>query len=130
LLLRRDWLDKKLTQADIQKYYPFEFMIAGKDTVERAIDSADAKYAVAMVTPYDLATSGTGGVEYVEYVYSPDDGSILASSGLPDMPSAMSGTTNTVNEGKPIITKKSLMDFCMYIKDDDGSDKGAKKKHK
>jgi len=129
LLLRRDWLDKRLTKAEIDKYYPFPYMIAGKDTVDKAIDSADTKYAVAMVVPCDIAEGPNGALQYVQYGYNIEDGAILASSGVPDMPSDPKGaTTSTANAGKPFITKKTLLDFCMYNKDSsDDSDSGKKK---
>ncbi len=128
LVIRRDWMDKHLTPAEIAKYYPFPIMIAGNDTVDRIIDSADAKYAVAIVAPYDLGTSPTGGLQYVEFAYSPEDGSFLASSGIPDMASNPKNTsTSTANANKPIITKKALLDFCMYNTDEDDSKKGNKK---
>ncbi|HTB32962.1 MAG TPA: hypothetical protein VK808_13115 [Bacteroidia bacterium] len=130
LLLRRDWLDKKLTKTEIDKYYPFPYMVAGRDTVDRLIDSADSKYAVAIVTPYDLAAAANGGVQYVQYAYNLEDGSILASSGVPDMPSDPKATASAANATKPLITKKTLLDFCMYIKDssDDSGKGGANKK--
>ena len=78
LLLRRDWLDKKLTNAEITKDYPYPFLVAGADTVNRAIDSADSKYAIAIVTPFDLQAAASGGLEYVEYVYNPEDGSFFS----------------------------------------------------
>jgi hypothetical protein len=117
LLLRRDWLDKKLTKAEIDKYYPFPYMVAGKDTIDRAIDSADTKYAVAEVVPYDLAAAPSGGVEYVQYAYNLEDGNFLASSGIPDMASDPKGGTSTANMTKQLITKKTLLDFCLYIKE-------------
>jgi hypothetical protein len=124
-------MDKRLTAAEIQKYYPYPFMIAGKDTVDRAIDSADSKYAVAMVVPCDLEAGTNGGVQYVEYAYNIEDGSILASSGVPDMPSnPKAGTASTANAGKPLITKKTLLDFCMYNEDSSDDSSGGKKKGK
>jgi hypothetical protein len=130
LLLRRDWLDKKLlNKTELEKDYPFPYMIAGRDTIDRLIDSADNKYAVAIVTPYDLGTASNGGIKYVQYAYNCEDGAFLASSGIPDMPSDPKGaTTSTANETKPLITKKTLLDFCMYIKESDDSGKGGNKK--
>jgi hypothetical protein len=130
LLLRRDWLDKKLNKAELDKDYPFPYMVAGADTVERLIDSADTKYAVAIVAPYDLAASPTGGVEYVQYAYNIEDGSICGASGVPDMPSdPKAGASTPTSLTKPLITKRTLLDFSMYNRDaDDSGDKGGKKK--
>jgi len=127
LLIRRDWIDKRLTKAEIEKDYPFPYMIAGKDTVNNAIDSADSRYAIAIVAPYDWATAATGGVQYVQYVYNIENGAFLACSGLPEMPSnPKAPPATTANSGKPLITKKSLLDFCLYITDNAADD--AKKK--
>src|SRR6185312_928043 len=70
LLLPRDYLDKKLTKAQLDKIYPYPYLVAGKDTINRAIDSADSKYAIAIVVPTDLESSPTGGVEYVQCAYT------------------------------------------------------------
>jgi hypothetical protein len=113
LLLRRDLLDKKIANAAlISKIYPFPYLITSKDSIDQAIESADEKYAIAIVAPYDLDGVGTQ-LEYVQYAYSPDDGLILGSSGLLDMPSAENAGNGTTL--KPLITKKCLMDFCQYI---------------
>ncbi len=130
LLIRRDWLDKKLNKTEIDKYYPFPYMVAGPDTVERAIDSADTKYAVAIVAPYDLAAAPNGGIQYVQYAYNIEDGAICGSSGVPDMPTDPKvGAATAANASKPLITKRTLLDFSMYNRDsDDSSDKGPKKK--
>jgi hypothetical protein len=128
LLIRRDLIDKKITKVQMDKYYPNPYMIAGPDTVAKAIDEGDAKYAVAMVVPCDLEVGATGGVEYVEYVYNIEDGNILASSGVPDMPSAPSVSASVAASAtKPIITKKALLDFCMYLNDEDSGSSGKKK---
>jgi hypothetical protein len=129
LLLCRDWMDKRLTKEEIDKYYPFPYMIAGRDTIDKAIDSTDNRYAVAFVTPNDLVASATGGITYAEYAYNIEDGTFLACSGVQDMPSANPAANNSATAAKPMITKKTLQDFCMYIKDED-SDKGGKKKGK
>lgn len=129
LLLRRDLLDRRLTKAQIDKFYPFPYMIAGKDTVDKAIDSADTRYAVAMVVPCDLELAPNSGLEYVQYVYNIEDGSILASCGVPDMPTdPKNANSANASANKPIITKRALLDFCMYIKDEDDSNTGGKKK--
>ncbi len=130
LLLRRDWLDKKLTKTELDKDYPFPYMVAGPDTVERFIDSADTKYAVAIVAPYDLAAAPNGGIQYVQYAYNIEDGSICGASGVPDMPSdPKAGAATSTSASKPLITKRTLLDFSMYNRDaDDASDKGSKKK--
>ncbi len=127
LLIRREWLDKKLlaNKAELEKDYPFPYMIAGRDTIDRMIDSADAKYAVAMVVPNDLAAAPSGGLQYVQYVYNCEDGAILASSGIADMPSDPKGGIAT-NSTKPLITKRTLLDFSLYIRDSNES--GDKKK--
>jgi len=133
LLLRRDLLDKKLTKAQLDKIYPLPYMIAGIDTVNNAIDSADTKYAVAMVVPCDLEVAPNGGIQYAQYVYNIEDGSILASSGVPDMPSnPKNANANNVSANKPIITKRALLDFFMYNgdSDDSGSDNSKKKGRK
>lgn len=132
LLLRRDQLDRKLTEEQIKKIYPYPFMIAGKDTIDRAIDANDAKYAVAMVVPCDIEVAPNGGFEYAEYVYNIEDGAILASCGIPDMPTnpKNANSPNTA-ANKPIITKRALLDFCMYDNDsDDSGSAGNKKKGK
>jgi hypothetical protein len=129
LLLRRDQLDKKLTKAQIDKLYPFPYLVAGKDTVDKAIDDGDTKYAVAMVVPCDISVATNGGFDYAEYVYNIEDGAILASCGIPDMPSDPKNANATnASANKPIITKKALLDFCMYNKDSDESDSGDSKK--
>lgn len=131
LLLPREYTDKKMTKAQMDKYYPYPYMIAGKDTINRAIDSADSRYAIAMVVPTDLEQAPNGGLEYVEYVYSPDDGSILASSGVPGMPSdPKNANASSAMASKPLITKRALLDFCMYMNSSDDSDSGNKKKGK
>lgn len=131
LLLRRDQLDKRISKAQMDKIYPFPYLVAGKDTVDRAIDSADTKYAVAMVVPCDLEVAPNGGLQYAQYVYNIEDGSILASSGVPDMPTNPKNTnTSNANANKPIIVKKALLDFCMYNGDSGDSDSGTKKKGK
>lgn len=130
LLLRRDWLDKRLTPAEILKVYPYPYMIAGPDTVARAIDSADAKYAVAIVAPYDLGSAPSGGLQYVQFAYNLEDGSYLGSSGFPDMPSNPKAAASTANANKPLITKKTLLDFVQYLESDDDSGGKGKKKGK
>jgi hypothetical protein len=133
LLLRRDQLDKKLTPAIITKMYPFPYLIAGSDTVNAAIDSADSKYAVAMVVPCDIEVAANGGVAYAQYVYNIEDGAILASCGIPDMPTDPKNQTSAnTNANKPIITKRALLDFGLYNKDSDSSNDsgGSKKKGK
>jgi hypothetical protein len=129
LLLRRDWLDKRLTKELIDKYYPYPYMIAGKDTVERAIDSANSTYAVAMVTPYDMEAAPNGALEYVQFAYCIEDGAIAGSSGIQDMPSdPKAGPLNPAGATKPLITKRTLLDFCQYLKDSsDDADKEKKK---
>ncbi len=129
LLIRRDWLDKRLTKAEMDKAYPFPYLVAGKDTVERAIDSANGSYAVAMAVPYDLEAAPNGGLQYVQYAYSIEDGAILASSGNPDMPSdPKAGPVNPASATKQLINKRALLDFGLFIRDSgDDSDKGKKK---
>ncbi len=129
LLLPRDYLDKKLTKIQLDKAYPYPYMVVGMDTIKRAIDSADSKYAIAMAVPTDLESTATGGVEYVQCVFTPDDGNLEGSSGVPGIASdPKSGEINAATASKPLITKKSLMDFCMYLNDSGGnSDSGNKK---
>ncbi len=130
LLLPRDYTDKKITKAQMDKYYPYPYMIAGKDTIAKAIDSSDSRYAIAMVVPTDLESSATGGLEYVEIVYNAEDGSIYASSGVPGMPSdPKNASAGNANASKPLITKKALVDFGMYMKggSSDEDDNGGKK---
>ena len=129
LLLPRDIIDKRLTKVQLDKLYPFPYMVAGRDTVNRAIDSADSRYAVAIVAPNDMESAPNGGLEYVQYVYNIEDGSFLSSSGVADMPSSPLNTAASPAATKPLITKKALLDFCMYIKDD-SSDSGKKKGRK
>jgi hypothetical protein len=118
-----------MTKAQMDKYYPYPYMIAGKDTIAKAIDSSDSRYSIAMVAPTDLEAAPNGGLEYVEFVYNPDDGSIMASSGVPGMPSNPKNTAASPAASKPLITKKALLDFCMYMSgdsDDSGGKKGKK----
>jgi len=113
LLLRRDLLDKKIGNTKmIDKIYPYPYLITSKDSVDQAIESGDPKYAVIVVTPYDLDVIGNGTIEYVQYTYSTGDGSILATSGLLDM--ATAGTNASI--AKPLITKNALMDLSLYLK--------------
>lgn len=129
LLLRRDWMDKRMTKAQMDKYYPFPYMIAGKDTIERLINADSSDYAVAMVVPYDMAAAPNGGLLYVQYAYDIDDGAILGSSGIPDMPaSPKAGALNPASQTKPLINKRTLLDFSMYNEDmSDDSGNGKKK---
>jgi len=118
LLLRRDLVDNKLNKALIDKCYPFPYMIVGKDTIDRAIDSADTRYCVAVVTPNDLEAAPNGALEYVQYVYNIEDGNIVASSGVADMPTdPKNANASPASATKKLITKKALLDFCIYIKD-------------
>lgn len=129
LLIPRDYMDKRITKAQMDKYYPFQYMIAGRDTINKAIDSADNRYAVAVVAPDESQSAPNGGLQYVEYAYNIEDGSFLAASGVADMPSdPKNSSSNPAAATKPLITKRTLYDFCMYIRDSDSSDSGAKKK--
>ena len=82
-----------------------------------------------MVAPYDMEAAPNGGLEYVQFAYNIEDGAILASSGIPDMPSdPKAGPANPASAAKPLINKRALLDFCMYIKEQpDASEKGNKK---
>lgn len=132
LLLPRDYLDKRMTKAQMDKAYPFQYMIAGMDTVQRAIDSSDSRYAIALVVPSETESSPNGGLDYVQIAYTPDDGNLVAASGFPEIASdPKSGEINAASSSKQLITKKALMDFCMYIKDSGGdSDSGNKRGRK
>jgi hypothetical protein len=131
LLIRRDWLDKKLTPAEMAKDYPFPYMIAGADTVERIMDSASAQYAVSIVAPNADESGVNGAIMYDQYAYNLEDGAILGCSDVKDIPSDPKvGIATTNSATKPLITKRTLLDFSMYNRDEDDSDKGGKKKGK
>ena len=131
LLLRRDWLDKKLTPAEMAKDYPFPYMIAGADTIARLVEADSAQYAVAVVAPNGDQSGVNGAIMYDQYAYNLEDGAILGCSGVEDIPSdPKAGTATTNSATKPLITKRTLLDFSMYNRDDEDSGGGAKKKGK
>jgi hypothetical protein len=112
LVLRRDWLDKLLTKPDLEKAYPFPYMIVGRDTLERIMDSADAKYAVAVVTPWLRGST----VLVVDYVISCDDGTMLGAC-MPNMGTAPETAFTPMGSKKMTIGKRNLADLCQYIKE-------------
>lgn len=73
LLIRSEWLDKELTEANFGKYYPYPYKICDRATMDDAVMNQDAKYAYGVELPYVVSSSSRNFMIYLQYVMDATD---------------------------------------------------------
>lgn len=77
LLIKKEWLDKELTEAKIKELYPYDFKICTKEEMEEAILSKDKTKAYFVVLPIVFTGSKTYHF-YYHYVFDCQNSHIMS----------------------------------------------------
>lgn len=115
LLIRKEWLDKDLTESNFGKYYPYPFKVCDRDEMDRVVMSQDPKYAYAVEMPYVVSTSHSNSMLYLQYVIDATDCQpvILV---MPSTGASMLGASVTGRAGTRNFTEKTLAKIVDQIK--------------
>jgi hypothetical protein len=115
LLLRRDWVDPKLTDATIKASYPYPYTLVDKSKMDEYIINADTNYVYGMISLNAFSGAHVSSVGYFQEIFSCKDGALLGFSMLnmgmlvpPGMPAPRA-------MGDKQFTKYSLKELCKYI---------------
>lgn len=76
LLIKKEWLDKELTEAKIKELYPYEFKICSGEEMEQAILSKDKTKAYFVILPYVITGSRTYHF-YFHYVFNCENSELM-----------------------------------------------------
>lgn len=81
LLLDETQLEEGMTEAEIRKYYPYEFKVVSYEEIEAAILSKDDQYAYVLLLPIMSQGGGMGisfaAKNFIHLVVDPKDGQYL-----------------------------------------------------
>lgn len=78
LLIRKDWLDPKLTEQMIKKVYPYKFKICTRDEMDAIVITYNEQYAYGVVFPYVMSGSTSNSIIFLHLVQDAKDGGDLA----------------------------------------------------
>jgi hypothetical protein len=93
LLIRQEWLDKELTEANLKSFYPYKYMICDREFMDNVAMNLDGNYAYGVVLPYVISGSHKNSVLYFQFVMDgadsqalcvvrPSTGSMMLAGGL------------------------------------------------
>ena len=109
LLIREEWLDKELTEANLKNYYPYKYKICDRAFMDNVVMSLDGNYAYGVVLPYVVSSSQRNSVVYFQYVMDGTDSQAMCfvrpSTGGMMLAGGVTGKAGNRNFTIKIITK-------------------------
>jgi hypothetical protein len=78
LIIRKEWLDKDLTEETFKKIYPYKFQICDKAFMDNIVMNQDPSYAYGVLLPYVASTGTSNIVTNFHYVIDASDNQPLA----------------------------------------------------
>jgi hypothetical protein len=115
LLIREEWLDKELTEANFKNYYPYKYKICDRATMDQAVMSQDSKYAYAVELPNIISGSRGNTIVYMQFVIDATDNQPICVV-RPSNGSMMLGGSVTGKAGTRNFTIKTMDKIVAQIR--------------
>lgn len=77
LLVRSEWLDKELTEANFKDHYPYKYKICDRAMMDEIVMTQNKDYAYGVVLPYVVSGSRSNSIMYFQYVFDADGGKMM-----------------------------------------------------
>lgn len=109
LLIRKEWLDKELTEANLKNFYPYKYQICDRAFMDNVVMNSDPKYAYGVVLPYVMSNSNANYVAYHQYAMDAADSQMMCfvkpSTGGMMLASGVTGKAGNRNFTIKVVTK-------------------------
>lgn len=109
LLIRKEWLDKELTEANLKNFYPYKYQICDRAFMDNVVMNSDPKYAYGVVLPYVMSNSNANYVAYHQYAMDGADSQMMCfvkpSTGGMMLASGVTGKAGNRNFTIKVVTK-------------------------
>jgi hypothetical protein len=115
LLIREEWLDKELTEANLKNYYPYKYKICDRAFMDNVVMNLDSKYAYGVVLPYVMSNSHSNYIMYYQYAFDAADSKIMCFV-KPSTGGAMLASGVTGKAGNRNFTIKVIMKMVEQVK--------------
>jgi hypothetical protein len=109
LLLRAEWLDRELTEANFKNFYPYKYKICDREFMDNVVMTQDANYAYGVELPLVISSSNRNTVMYLQFVIDasdsqpvcvvkPSTGSMMVGGGITGKAGTRNFTIKTVEK--------------------------------
>jgi hypothetical protein len=109
LLIREEWLDKELTEANLKNFYPYKYQICDRAFMDNIVMNSDSKYAYGVVLPYVMSNSNSTYIAYYQYAMDAADSQLMCfvkpSTGGMMLANSVTGKAGNRNFTIKVITK-------------------------
>ncbi|MBL7927111.1 MAG: hypothetical protein JNK61_09400 [Bacteroidia bacterium] len=114
LLIRAEWLDEELTEANFKDHYPYKYKICDREFMDNVVMTQNSEYAYGVVLPNVMSGSRSNSVFYFQYVFDGKDGTMMAMV-MPSQGSMMAASGITGKAGKRNFTFKIMEKLLAQI---------------